>query len=677
MNIQIPDKWLREYLKTKATPEQIKEYLSLCGPSVERIIKVGKDVVYDIEVTTNRPDSMSVIGIAREAAAILPRFNFAAEFINDPYKLKIKKISPPAGITRQKQLQIKTNAKLNPRWTSIVLTNVKVTESPAWLRNYLELTGIRPLNNVIDITNYLMRAYGQPAHAFDYDHIGHGKNNIPTMVLRESKKGERLTTLDGKTHTLPGHDIVIEDGNRTLIDLCGIMGAENSSIKNTTTSVILFMQTYDPGRIRKTSMALSHRTEAATLFEKGLDPELVLPTVYKGIELMRQMANAQVASPVYDVYDSRYEPINVTVSKEKLTTYLGISLPDKEISDILQSLQLEPIVSKTEISVIVPSFRRDIEIDVDIIEEVARIYGYHRIDAMLPAAAPPSIIIDPTFFWEKEVKVRLRDWGYTETYTYSMISEELMELFNLPKSKTYHIANPLSSEWVYLRPALIPSMLVNVKQNLNNSAHFKTFELSNIYKFRKNEIPEETPILAVVATGARFYETKGLAESLFELFGVPHNQTVIDELRYPEWKPQRSVQFAEFGIAGEIKPDLLQKLGIKTPVTILKLNFAKLVEKANPTKRYNPIPKYPAVIEDLSFIVPPQTPVGKLMSSIKTVSEKIHTVQFLNKFENTVSVRMEYLNPIQPLTPEEVNALRQQIIEVVERSFNAQLKGSN
>jgi len=678
MNILIPDQWLREYLKTKATPEQIKEYLSLCGPSVERITKVANEIVYDIEVTTNRPDSMSVIGIAREAAAILPRFNLAAEFVNDPYKLKFSKLAPPNSKSRLKPLHIKTDAKLNPRWTSVVLTNVTVKDSPAWLKKYLELTGIRPLNNVVDITNYLMRAYGQPAHAFDYDRIGKNKNKIPVMLLRESKNGEGLTTLDGKTHTLPGHDIVIEDGNGTLIDLCGIMGAENSSIKNATTSVVLFMQTYDPGHIRKSSMALAHRTEAATLFEKGLDLELVLPTIYKSVELMQELAHAQIASPVYDVYDSKYEPVNVTVSKEKLTTYLGGAvLPDEEITDILQSLQLEAKLTKTEITVKVPSFRRDIAIDVDIIEEVARIYGYHRIVATLPASAPPSTTVDPTFFWEEEVKVRLRDWGFTETYTYSMISDELMDLFNLNKQNAYKIANPLSSEWVYMRPALIPSLLVNTKQNLNIRAEFQTFELSNIYKYRKNELPEETAILAIVLTGERFYETKGLAERLFALFGISFSPVKIDELKYPEWNPDRSVQFDEFGVCGEIKTDLLQKLGIKIPICVLELKFAKLVEKVNQVKRYTPISKFPPVIEDLSFTVPAQTPVGELMNSISAVSDKIHAVQFLNKFENTVSVRMEYLNPVQPLTPEEVNTLRQQIIEVVERSFNAQLKGSN
>ncbi|MBI3560055.1 hypothetical protein HY087_02930, partial [Candidatus Gottesmanbacteria bacterium] len=278
MNILLPDSWLREYLKTKATPKQIKEYLSLCGPSVERIHETDGEQVYDVEITSNRPDAMSVVGIAREAAAILPRFGITAKLINDPYDikgltLKTKKVKP----FEAKTLIIKTDPVLNPRWTSVIIDNVTVGPSPVWLKKRLEATGIRSLNTIVDVTNYIMRSYGQPVHAFDYDQVL-PKNGVRTMILRASKKGERVTTLDGKTYTLPGDDIVMEDGSGRIIDLCGIMGAQNSSVKISTKTIVLFMQTYEPTHIRKTSMSLSHRTEAAGLFEKGLDPELVYPS---------------------------------------------------------------------------------------------------------------------------------------------------------------------------------------------------------------------------------------------------------------------------------------------------------------------------------------------------------------------------------------------------------------
>jgi phenylalanyl-tRNA synthetase beta chain len=252
MNILVPDSWLRENLKTDATPKQLKDCLSLCGPSIERINTVGKETVYDIEITGNRPDAMSILGIAREASVILPKFDIDAKLLFDPYK-KVTPTSP--GTIRYPALRgkgelpllIKTDENLNPRFTMVVFDHVSVKPSPEWMQKRLTQVGVRPLNNVIDITNYLMHLFGQPVHAFDYDSIkGH------TMTLRASKKGEKLTTLDGKEHTLPGDDIVIQDGSGKLIDLCGIMGGNVSKISQNTKRVILFVQTYDPIHIRKT-----------------------------------------------------------------------------------------------------------------------------------------------------------------------------------------------------------------------------------------------------------------------------------------------------------------------------------------------------------------------------------------------------------------------------------------
>ena len=324
MNILIPDGWLREYITTDATPKQIKEYLSLCGPSVERISTGKGETVYDIEITSNRPDMMSVMGIAREAAAILPRFGIDAQLPSDKWTRLTRSSSSKL------KLHVTTDPELNPRWTSVIFDTIKIKPSPDWLKKRLELVGVRSLNNVIDITNYLMHAYGQPAHVFDYDRI---ENHV--MILRSSHKGETLTTLDGKTHTLPGGDIVIEDGSGKLIDLCGIMGGENSAITPDTKRVVLFLQTYNPERIRKTSMSLSHRTEASGLFEKGLDTELVLPVFLKGIQLMQKHAEGKLASAITDLYPEPYHPPTVGVVRKKIDSYIGVHLDTKEIHSIL------------------------------------------------------------------------------------------------------------------------------------------------------------------------------------------------------------------------------------------------------------------------------------------------------------------------------------------------------
>ena len=642
MKILLPDSWLREFLVTKASPEQIKEYLSLCGPSVERIHRENGEPIYDIEVTSNRPDSMSILGIAREAAAILPRFGIKAKLVNDPYEVKLGAQS--SKLRAGKKLNIRTDATLNPRWTSVVIDSVKVGPSPAWLRKRLEATGIRSLNTIVDITNYVMRAYGQPVHAFDYDQVL-PKNGVPTMILRASKKGERIITLDGKTHSLPGGDIVIEDGSGRLIDLCGIMGAENSAVKASTKTIVLFMQTYNPVNIRRTTMSLAHRTEAASLFEKGLDSKLVYPSILKGIELVAQIAGGKVASKIYDIYPKPYKRYSVTVTKEKLTNYLGVSLRDLDIANILTPLGFKPRLTKSAVSAEVPSFRRDVEIDVDIIEEIARIYGYHNIKPKLPSTEPPVVIPDPTLSWEEEIKIRLRDWGYTETYTYSMISEELMDIFGLDKKKAYKIANPLSSEWIYMRPTLLPSMLSAINQNLNFKSELKLFELSMIYEYRQENLPNEKPVLLVAWTGNKYYETKGIAEALLSLFGIP----------LPSLASYASLKLVE-------------------DVTILEMDFAKMVKDAKPTKVYKPIPKYPPSYEDLALIIPPETPIGPLIETLKKVDPLVADVTLLDSYENVRTLHVTYLSPEKNLTTEDLRPIREKILKVAEEKFNALLK---
>jgi phenylalanyl-tRNA synthetase beta chain len=666
MNILIPDSWLREFLKTKATPKEIQRCLSLCGPSVERIKKTGDDYLYDVEITTNRPDAMSVTGVAREAATILPQFGIPAKFIDDPYAMQTKpfinahKKDSEAG----KKLSIKTDARLVPRWTSIVLAGVRVAPSPAWLKQKLEATGIRSINNVIDITNYLMRAYGQPAHAFDYDEI-RGAH----MILRESRKGEKIVTLDGKTHTLPGGDIIIEDGMGRIIDLCGIMGAENSSIKPGTSTVMLFTQTYNPVNIRRTSMALGVRSEASSLFEKGLDCELTLPALIRGVELMEKLTGARTASKLYDVYPRPYKPYSVAVSKEKTRGYIGTTLTNSEIKKILAPLGFTPSISKKDITVTVPSFRTDVTLDVDVVEELSRIYGYHNIPTKLPEGEPPVVIPDPELAWEQEIKIRLRDWGFTELYTYSMISEKLMGTFGLNTKKAYKIANPLSAEWLYMRPTLWPSMLTGIEQNLHARTDLRVFELSMRYVWRPNDLPNERPVLLIGWTGHKFREAKGLAQAIFTLFGLKHLSS--DKPKPLQWYGETHLQLGEYGSVGEVTEQLLNKLGIHEPITMLDLEIDTLVKNADRSKTYHPISKYPPIVEDLSFIVPAGFQVGPLIDVLSRVHKLIESITFLDAYENKRTFRVTYNDPTKNLTGMDVAPIRQKLIEYAGEKFGA------
>ena len=673
MNILVPDKWLREFLETKATPKQIKEYLCLCGPSVERIASHDGETVYDIQITTNRPDSMSIFGIAREAAAILPRFNVDATLLIDPYAIDTKVFTNKHQNEGRKRLSITTDPTLNPRWTSVVIDKITMGQSPVWMQRKLELTGVRPINIVVDVTNYLMRAYGQPAHAFDYDSIRQ-KNGVPTMVLRSSIKGEKLTTLDGKTHTLPGGDIVIEDGEGRLIDLCGIMGANNSAISETTKTVILFLQTYNPVSIRKTSMALGVRTDAAGLFEKGIDSELVLPAIVKGTELLCEKAGGIVASKLYDIYPKPYTPYLVSTTRAKLNAYMGVATPDEKIKSYLSPLGFKTQTSETTISVEVPSFRKDVTIDVDVIEEVARIHGYHLLPSKLPDREPPVVFSDPVLRWEEEVKVRLRDWGYTETYTFSMISEVLMNIFGLDTSKAYKITNPLSEEWVYMRPSLWPSILENIAKNLNVQESLKTFELSQTYNFRIGDLPQEKPNLVVSWVGKRFYEAKGLAQTLFTILGIPFPENESSRSS-TEWYSDVVLPLGKYGTLGEVNQKILSELHLKQPLTMLDLDFSELVHDSKPAKKYKPLPKYPPVVEDLAFVVPERFSIGPLINALNSADPLIEDITLLDVHEDSRTLHVTFIDRERNLTSEDITPIREKLLSLAKQKFNVTLKG--
>jgi len=674
MNILVPDSWLHEFLKTDAKPDDIRRCLSLAGPSVERVTKTGKDIVYDIEITSNRPDSMSVFGIAREAAAILPRSGFKATLVNDIYADRYKEEAKQYKKEGNKKLRITTDGELNPRFTAIVLDNVNVKKSPAEIIHKLKRAGIRPINTIVDITNYLMVAYGQPAHAFDFDRL-HPHQNTVTLTLRASKKGENLTTLDGKTFTLPGGDIVIEDGSGTLVDLCGIMGGENSSITGSTKTVILFLQTYDPGRIRKTSMYLAHRTQAASLFEKDLDTESVLPVIIKGIDLVRKFSGAHAASRLYDIYPKPFRPYSVTVTRDKIDRYIGTKLRDADIIKVLGSLGLKATTEKDTITAEIPSYRKDIQIDVDLIEEIARIWGYHKIAPTLPASVPPMTIVDPNIPWEEETKVRLRDWGYTEIYGYSMISEELMDIFGFDKTKTYSIANPLTKELVYMRPSLLPTMLPAMKQNLALRDTLLLFELSMTYRFRAGDIPEEVPTLLVAWSGTQFSKAKGLAEALFDSMGIPFPSAIQSEIQAPDWYDrEKTLALGEYGYVGLVRRSVLDKLSVRADITVLELKFSHMVSQAKRTKSYRPIPKFPPSYEDLAFVFPVSIPLGPVIDTLKKADPLVSNVILLDTHQSTRTFHVTYQSAKKNLTTEDIAPVRNKLIDAVTHAFGLTLK---
>lgn len=650
MDILVPDGWLRNFLNTEAKPKKLAESLSLCGPSVEKIEKKGKEYIYHIEITTNRIDAASVYGVAREARAILPRFGLKTKLARADYQ-------PDLNFTNKvNYLDAKVDTKLCPRFTAVLIKDVEVKKSPEWVRERLETVNVRPINNIVDISNYIMHELGQPVHTFDYDKIK-GKK----MVLRESKKGEKLTTLDGDELTLPGGDIVIEDGEGRLIDLAGIMGGKNSEVDKSTKNVLLFVQTYNPVNIRQTSMSLAKRTEAAVLFEKGLDSESVTLGIGRGIELFKKLTGGKPEKKILDIYKNPYNPKKVKTSVEFINDIMGIELSKKEITSYLEPLGFETTWKGNTLEVEVPSYRaQDIDIQEDIVEEVARIYGYYKLPSKLVTGEIPEPLSDSPFGFEMKVKHLMRGWGGIEVYNYSMVSEEQVG------ENAVRITNPLGKESEYMRTSLRPSLIQAAKENAGEKEPFHLFEMSNVYIPRKGKLPEERITLGGIFSNYDYRRAKGIIEALFSSLNV---EVGFDVEEKKGFRPARrlvvkkgSKKLGEFGI-----------LEVNNYI-YYEFSMDKLREVYNPISPYIPIPKYPAQIEDITFVIPPKTRVGDIIDTINSVDKLISKTVLHDTYEDSYTFRVWYRSPQKTLENKEVEKIRDKIISEVRKAHGASPK---
>lgn len=672
MDIKIPDSWLSEFLKTTASPQKVGELISLCGPSIERIEKAGKDYIYSIEVTTNRVDTAGVYGIAREASAILPKFGIKAELL----PIKVESSQPLSGVVEY--IEAEVDPKLCPRFTAILIKNIKVGQSPKLIQDRLEKVGVRPLNNIIDISNYLMHEFGQPTHTFDYDKIkGH------KMILRPSKPGEKVTTLDNKEYVLPGGDIIIEDGEGRIIDLAGIMGGKLSSVDENTKNVLFFVQTYNPVQIRKTSMALAKRSEAASLFEKGLDTEQVEVVIRRGVDMFVNICKGEPVSQILDLYPNPYKGKQIKASVEFINNRLGVKITQKEIEDILKSLGFSLSPRGSELTIDVPSFRsRDISIPEDIIEEVARIYGYHKLPGILMTGSLPEPLRDSPFEFEAQLRSILKGWGGIEVYTLSLVPKDKITISG-SSSWALKLRNPLGTESEYLRQSLAPSLNNAVAQNAGEKEPYHLFEMSNVYLPIRGKLPEERMMLAGVFTNYDYRKAKGIVEallaelrSLVSLLPEDAREFVPNtSLTLKQKSKHKKETIGQFGILRSSNL-IYYEFDVELLRAASNLSFAYTRSSSAYTKSsfaYTPLPKYPPQIEDIALIVPAKTYVGEVIESISK-EKQVSSVELIDVYNNTKTFRVAYQSPTKTLTDKEVERIRSKILQNLKNKFGVVLK---
>lgn len=649
MNILIPNSWLKDYLETNATPQQFADAMSLTSISIERINKIEDDYVYDIEVTTNRPDLMSVEGIAREASAVLPQAGYKAKF------KEFKPTTKLATATKSHHITIHNDPELVNRITAIVM-DVKIKPSPKVISERLEKTGIRSINNVIDVTNYIMRELGHPVHAFDYDRL-----TTKNLLIRLSKKGEKITTLDDKEYTLPGGDIIADDGNGKIVDLLGIMGLSNSSITDDTKRVLLFIDNNNPQLLRKTSMNLGIRTEAAVLNEKGVDPEKMIPTLLRGVELLEKIAEGKAISDIIDIYPNTTKRKLVSVAPEKINSVIGIELSTENIIEILTNLGFTVESKATELHIEIPSARHnDIEIEEDIIEEVARVYGYHKIPNLLPQT-PTLTYYDQEkseFYWIKKVKEAFKYWGFNETYTYSMVGESL---FDGPIDQAVKLKNPLDLDHEYMRNTLIPS-LVSVANENKSREEIRIFEISNVYIKKGNGLPDERLHLGALLRreGCTFYEGKGIVEQIFNILGIQ----------------QFSFIEKSDGIEGaviQIEKQEIGSLEIDSNEITLELDFSSMLIHCTSKKKYLQPAKYPAAIEDVRIEISDKYTYAQVVTTIKSAHPLVKKVSLLDMYKDKKTFRIVFADPSKNLTTDELTPARNAIHKALSATFKAKV----
>lgn len=677
MNILIPDSWLREYLETNANPKQIKDCLSLCGPSIERLNTVKSDVVYDIEITTNRIDMASVYGIAREAAAILPRFGFKA-------KLKELKVKDPKIPDQIIPMEIFDPKNICNRIMGIVMNVEPMTESPKLMKDRIEKSGVRSLNNLVDITNYVMLEVGHPCHVFDYDRIKTHK-----FLLRKALKDESIITLDGKKYSLNTEDVIIDDGTGRVIDLPGIMGTENSVVTKNTRRIFFFIESNNPVLIRKTSMRYGIRTMAATINEKHPDPELVKTAMLRGIELYQQLAGGKTAGKLIDIYPNKSKPVTIKTTVEFINKRLGIELKKEEIITILDSLGFNHQSSTINHQLLVtpPTFRQfDCTIPEDIVEEVARIYGYHNLPAKLMYGEIPISDKPKILELEGQIKQMLKFWGYTEIYNYSFTSKETIEKANLKTSDHIRVANPLTSEIEYMRVSLVPTILENISKNQLYSDNLQLFEIAKIYVPKKDNLPFEIPVL-VISNQNNFFKLKGIAGGILQEIGIMGAEEFIPEKDQDFagtwkhfWHPGQIIALKTegkiLGYIGKVSPLILQNYQIKNGTYLAVLNLQILSELNIPLKQFIPISPYPPVIEDLTISFEKKIKIGEIILEIKNISPIISKVEIFDQYAKYITLRITYSSQ-NILNTEDVKAVREKILQTLKKKFNASLKISS
>ena len=657
------------------------KYEKNLGEDITEVLKL-KESVLDFEITCNRPDCFSIEGLGREVAVSLDKkFKNPHRNIDE---LKIGNKNSIEGLTVNIE-----EPNLCYRYIARVVKNVKVKQSPEWLVKRLNACGIRAINNIVDITNYVMLEMGQPLHAFDINSIA-GKQ----ITVRRAKADEKIVTLDGVERTLNNDMLVIADKDKPVA-IAGVMGGENSEIEADTNTVVFESAVFYGGSVRKTAKAVGLRTEASSRYEKGLFPENTFRAINRAIELVELLEAGDPVDGMIDVYPTKQKINKIKLDVNRINNLLGINLSKEDMIKILEKLEI-----KVENDVIIPPyFRTDIEQLADVAEEILRIYGYDKLETTLINAETTLGGKNKEQTIKDNVSEYLVAKGFSEIYTYGFISEKDLIKCNIDKEdnlfkQTVKIKNPLSEDYTIMKTTPIPTLLQVLQSNNNyKNKNVKVFELAKTYKnvsekIEKGELPEENTVLTIGMYGEKedFYTLKGVVENVLEVAGVKKYDLFKDEenkLYHPGRCASLKVGNDIFASLGELHPLVAENYNLNDRVLIAEINIDKIVKYARFNKKYVEIPKYPAVERDIAMVVDEAVEVGQIERIITKKAKKmleeinlfdVYRNEKLGENKKSVAYSLKFRLSDRTLTDEEVNTTMQEIIAALEKELNAELR---
>ena len=586
-----------------------------CKPGDDINTVIGNDdTIVDFEITNNRPDCYSIIGLAREAAAAFGK--------QMKHHEPVVKGSDAGSIYDHLDVEVPATTLCN-RYSSRMVANVKIGPSPKWLRQRLRANGVRPINNIVDITNYVMLEYGQPMHAFDYRYVSSGK-----IVVREAEEGETLTTLDGNVRNLKAGMLVIADENKP-IGLAGIMGGENSEIMDDTTMVVFESANFNGTSIRQTALALGMRTEASGKFEKSLDPMMTIPAVQRACELVELLQCGDVLDGTIDVINYVPEAKTLPLEVDKINHLLGTDISKEEMVKYLNLLEI-PVEGDT---ILVPSFRPDLNLMADLAEEVGRSYGYNEIPTTAFKNATQGGYTEEMKL-ENKAGVLCRGLGYSEIITYSFVSPTVFDQIRLPADSALRnairIQNPLGEDTSIMRTIALPSMMeILSRNNAYHNKAAKLYEVAKVYlPVEDQPLPQEPRmlLLGTYGTNETFFTLKGELEAIFAGLRLKKaSYTAVKD--NPSYHPGRcamvSIDGIDVGVMGQVHPLVAKNYGIDTDVFCAEINFTTLLTCQLPDATYTPLPKYPTVSRDLALVCAEEVTVAQVEDVITAAAGKL------------------------------------------------------